>query len=114
MTDNLATIATLTVPFAQSLFTSKAGLTGFTLLVVFSIMVVTTLGPIRKSGYFEVFYLAHLGYFLWFILLLLHGPQFWKWFLVGGIGFGVERVLRSLRSKEPTYAITALYCPLKC
>jgi DMSO/TMAO reductase YedYZ heme-binding membrane subunit len=40
---------TLPVPFAQSLLETKAGLSGFLLLLVFAIMWVTAQDPIRKG-----------------------------------------------------------------
>ena len=51
---------TLAVPFIQSLFATKAGLTGFILLIIFTTMVVTALEPIRKGGHFKIFYLVML------------------------------------------------------
>ena len=105
---------TLTVPFAQSLFGTKAGLTGVLLLIVFTVMVVTALEPIRKGGYFKIFYLAHLGYFLWFLLLLFHGPVFWEWALVSGIGFGIEKIiLRSFKTEQRAYVANAYLLPSK-
>ena len=104
---------TLTNPFLQSLFATKAGLSGFLLLVIFTIMWVTAQDKIRKGGYFKLFYLAHLGYVLWLILMLIHGPRFWKWGLVPIAGFAIERVMRFLSTKEPAYAINGYLLPAK-
>jgi hypothetical protein len=38
------------------------------------------------SGHFQVFYLTHMLYFAYFVLLIFHAPDFWKWF-VGPAGF---------------------------
>jgi hypothetical protein len=35
----------------------------------------------RRSGHFQVFYLTHMLYFAYFILLIFHAPDFWKWFV---------------------------------
>ncbi|MFE1746303.1 EF-hand domain-containing protein [Coleofasciculus sp. H7-2] len=51
---------TLPIPFAQSLFATKAGLSGFLLLLVFAVMWVTAQAPIRKGGKFALFYTAHM------------------------------------------------------
>lgn len=104
---------TLPVPFWQSLFGTKAGFSGFLLLIVFALMWVTAQEPIRKGGKFALFYMAHLGYVLWFILALIHGPVFWKWALVPIIGYAVEQILRWVKTKEPTYVLNASLLPSK-
>ncbi|RLV92592.1 hypothetical protein DV515_00013698, partial [Chloebia gouldiae] len=40
-----------------------------------------------------VFYWSHLSYIPVWFLLLLHGPHFWKWFLIPGSLFVLEKVL---------------------
>jgi NADPH oxidase 5 len=104
---------TLPVPFAQSLFETKAGLSGFLLLLVFAIMWVTAQDPIRKGGQFALFYLAHMGYGLWFILALIHGPVFWQWVLFPVLGFAIELVIRWRTTKEATFVVNASLLPSK-
>ncbi|XP_029814628.1 NADPH oxidase 5 [Manacus vitellinus] len=41
----------------------------------------------------KVFYWTHLSYISVWTLLILHGPHFWKWFLVPGSLFVLEKVL---------------------
>ncbi|KAI1235278.1 hypothetical protein IHE44_0002920 [Lamprotornis superbus] len=41
----------------------------------------------------HVFYWSHLSYISVWFLLLLHGPHFWKWFLIPGSLFFLEKVL---------------------
>ncbi|NWT82343.1 NOX5 oxidase, partial [Lanius ludovicianus] len=41
----------------------------------------------------QVFYWSHLSYISVWLLLLLHGPHFWKWFLIPGSLFFLEKVL---------------------
>lgn len=41
----------------------------------------------------QVFYWSHLSYIPVWFLLLLHGPHFWKWFLIPGSLFFLEKVL---------------------
>ncbi|KAM9374915.1 NADPH oxidase 5-like [Phaethornis superciliosus] len=48
---------------------------------------------VRSRGHFEVFYWTHLSYIPVWTLLLFHGPQFWKWFVVPGFLFSLEKVL---------------------
>lgn len=41
----------------------------------------------------QVFYWTHLSYLPMWLLLILHGPNFWKWLLVPGILFFLEKVV---------------------
>ncbi|XP_063268977.1 NADPH oxidase 5 [Prinia subflava] len=51
-------------------------------------------GPcVRRGGHFQVFYWSHLCYIPVWFLLLLHAPHFWKWFLIPGSLFVLEKVL---------------------
>lgn len=40
----------------------------------------------------QVFYWTHLLYFVFWTLLIIHAPNFWKWFIVPGIVFFSEQV----------------------
>ena len=89
-------------PFVNQLFMTKAGLTGFILLIVFSIMWVCSLERIRRSGKFELFYFTHLLYVAWFALCLIHGPVFWMWAGVPIAMYIVERIVRLVRRGQAT------------
>lgn len=39
----------------------------------------------------QVFYWTHLSYLPMWVLLILHGPNFWKWLLVPGLLFFLEK-----------------------
>ena len=43
---------------------------------------------------FQVFYFSHLLYLVYWLLLILHAPVFWKWFVVPGLLFIVEQGIR--------------------
>jgi NADPH oxidase 5 len=89
---------------AEFFFTSIPGLfgfipgwanpTGFLLVIILLVMFICSLPFVRQGGSFEVFYWTHLLYIFFFILVLLHGPNFWRWFLIPGVIFVIERVLR--------------------
>lgn len=89
---------------AQWFFTSTPGRfgfipgwanpTGFLLVIILLVMFVCSLPFVRRGGSFEIFYWSHLLYIVFFVLVLLHGPVFWKWFLIPGCIFIVERLLR--------------------
>ncbi|XP_075526678.1 NADPH oxidase [Dermacentor variabilis] len=74
-----------------------ASLTGWVLLVVLTVMVVCSLPCLRRSGRFEVFYFTHLLYTVFWFVLVLHAPNFWKWFLVPGLLLAMEMLARACR-----------------
>lgn len=86
------------------LFTTKPGLfglcggcanpTGIALSVVLFIMILCSQPFVRRGGSFEIFYWTHLLYVPFWILLLFHGPNFWKWFFIPFIIFMVERTMK--------------------
>ena len=54
----------------------------------------------------KVFYWTHNLFVPWFILLILHGTDFWKWFIVPGLVYILERILRSKWVKLARYGRT--------
>ncbi|NXF84354.1 NOX5 oxidase, partial [Sclerurus mexicanus] len=67
--------------------------TGLALLALLLTMVTFSSPCVRRGGHFELFYWTHLSYISIWTLLILHGPQFWKWFVVPGSLFVLEKVL---------------------
>jgi len=64
----------------------------------------------------KIFYWSHLLYIPFWILMIFHGPNFWKWFIGPGIIYLVEKIrrliwLRSQRGK--TYISSGLLLPSK-
>ncbi|KAL8197383.1 UNVERIFIED_CONTAM: hypothetical protein K2H54_022614 [Gekko kuhli] len=70
-----------------------ASLSGLLLQVLIGLMLVCSCPFIRKSGHFEVFYWTHLSYIFIWALLIAHGPNFWKWFVVPGFLFLLEKIV---------------------
>lgn len=55
-------------------------------------------------------------YIPFWVLLVFHGPNFWKWFIVPGIMYSVERLLRLAwmsNEKGKTYISSGLLLPSK-
>jgi hypothetical protein len=50
----------------------------------------------RYKYFFQLFYVSHHLYVLWWALLIVHAPNFWKWFIGPAIFYLCER-LWSLR-----------------
>lgn len=111
---------------AEWLFTMKPGLfglipgianpSGVALMIILTVMVISSMSFVRKSGYFEVFYWTHLLYIVFIILTVLHGPSFWKWVVAPGVIFLIERVHRTIRMRTgrgKTYIASGVLLPSK-
>jgi predicted ferric reductase len=107
---NYASLAP-TVPFDRNLFGTEAGLTGVILLAVFGIMWLFAQDFIRRRRWFEVFYVTHGLYLAFFVLLLAHGWNFWKWALVPLIAYGVELYLKTYRRRHVSFVRRAAALP---
>ncbi|NXF50040.1 NOX5 oxidase, partial [Oceanites oceanicus] len=70
-----------------------ASQTGLALVGLLAAMLAFSTPCVRRSGHFEVFYWTHLSYISVWTLLILHGPNFWKWFAVPGCLFALEKVV---------------------
>ncbi|XP_066446091.1 NADPH oxidase 5 [Eleutherodactylus coqui] len=77
----------------------SASITGILLQLLICLMLVCSSTFVRKGGHFEVFYWTHLSYIWIWILLFLHTPKFWKWFLVPGLLFVMEKVFGMAASR---------------
>ncbi|ALC41430.1 Nox [Drosophila busckii] len=90
--------------------------TGVALLVILMVMFICSQPFVRRKGSFEVFYWTHLLYVPFWILCLFHGPNFWKWFMLPGLVYIVERVLRYVWMRGEhgkTYISSGLLLPSK-
>ena len=70
--------------------------------------------PTIKHKQFEIFYYCHFFSIPFFLLLLSHGaqgynPNFWKWFIIPGVLFGLDRGLRIYRSRRPATLLQAVF-----
>ena len=83
-----------------------AGLTGVILLLILLIMFTCSLPIVRRKGKFEIFYWSHKLFVIWYIVLILHGPHFWKWFIGPAVIYITERILRSKILKIIQYGRT--------
>lgn len=93
-----------------------ASITGWILLAVLTIMVSCSLPCVRRSGRFEVFYYTHLLYTVFWLFLVIHAPNFWKWFLVPGLMLTTEllvRVCRFFSSNGRTTVLKGVILPSK-
>lgn len=122
---NFAVIQTEDRPLHLLLISTKYGigwvggsacLTGWILLAVLLVIVISALPCVRRSGKFEVFYCLHFLSLVFWTCLILHGPNFWKWFLVPAVFFIIEtiiRVNRNLSSSKKAYVQQGVLLPSK-
>ncbi|XP_018056077.1 PREDICTED: NADPH oxidase 5 [Atta colombica] len=90
--------------------------TGIVLFIILVIMIICSMSFVRRGGCFEIFYWSHLLYIPFWILMIFHGPNFWKWFIGPGVIYLVEKIRRLgwLRSKRgKTYISSGLLLPSK-
>jgi len=85
-------------PHVFGLMPGWANPTGVALIAILTTMVICSMPFVRRGGYFEVFYFSHLQYNAYWILLIMHAPEFWKWILAPGIIFLLEIIYRMLSS----------------
>uniref|UniRef100_A0A8D2BAI1 NADPH oxidase 5 n=1 Tax=Sciurus vulgaris TaxID=55149 RepID=A0A8D2BAI1_SCIVU len=109
--------------FWELLLTTRPGIawvyglaspTGVVLLLLLLLMVVCSSPCVRKSGHFQVFYWTHLSYLPLCLLLMMHGPNFWKWLLVPGILFFLEKAVGLAWSRmAPLHVVEVNLLPSK-
>ncbi|KAI8423439.1 hypothetical protein MSG28_012572 [Choristoneura fumiferana] len=88
--------------------------TGVALVVILAVMCLCSQPFIRRGGSFEIFYWSHLLYVPFWLLLLFHAPNFWKWFALPGTLYVAERIIRlaAMRSNHgKTYISSGILLP---
>lgn len=85
-------------PGVFGIYPGIANVTGVSLIIILTLMVVCSMPFVRRGGQFEVFYFTHLLYVAYWGLLILHAPEFWKWFMAPGIIFLLELSYRIMTS----------------
>lgn len=56
----------------------------------------------RTTNNFTIFWYTHHCFIAFFVLLLIHGKNFWMWFLGPGMMYVIERILRNVRGAALT------------
>ena len=94
-------------PLLVELATERA-LTGVALLGVFAVMWVCAWQVIRRTSRFDLFYVTHLLYVVWFILAIAHAPGLLGWTAPALAGMVVELCLRTARRGRATAIVSVL------
>ena len=103
-------------PGRFGLVNGYANPTGVILVFILAIMTICSMKFVRRGGCFEIFYWSHLLYIPFWVLLILHGPNFWKWFVGPGTIYLLERTQRIAWSRSElgkTYISSGLLLPSK-
>ncbi|CAF3560809.1 unnamed protein product [Adineta steineri] len=104
--------------YVDAIFTAKLGLgyiTGVLEFLLGALIYIMCLPFVRKSGHFQLFYWCHMLTLPWLIIMLVHGPRFWKWLLIPGILYIIEKILRYRKSRSnkhgETFIMEAILLP---
>ncbi|KAF8574915.1 NADPH oxidase B [Ramaria rubella] len=124
------TTGQLVVAFLGANFATGPGITGWIMTVCLGIMVFFAIEK-RRQTHFERFWYSHHLFIPFFVCWQLHGmfcmikPDrppycsfntigvFWRYWLVGGVIFVYERILREVRSRHRTYISKVIQHPSK-
>ena len=123
-------IGPLLLLFIRANFATGPGLTGWIMTAALGVMVWYAMEKRRRAN-FERFWYSHHLFIVFFINWQLHGmfcmikPDrppycnfntigvFWRYWLVGGVIFIYERILREVRSRHRTYISKVIQHPSK-
>ncbi|TDL27846.1 NADPH oxidase [Rickenella mellea] len=128
--DKTATAGQQVLAFLGANFATGPGITGWIMTAALSVMVFFAIEK-RRRAHFERFWYSHHLFIVFFIGWQLHGmfcmiqPDrppfcsfnsigvFWRYWLVGGVIWIYERVLREVRSRHRTYISKVVQHPSK-
>ncbi|XP_038218084.1 NADPH oxidase 5 [Zerene cesonia] len=88
--------------------------TGLALCAALLVLAACSAPAVRRGGCFEVFYFTHLLYIPFWALLIVHAPNFWKWFIAPGTIYVIERILRlswTMSERGKTYIASGVLLP---
>lgn len=80
---------------------SQVGWTGLSLIGVFLLIWIFSQEFVRRKGMFELFFQTHRLFWAWFILFMLHVPDFWMWVVGPGTLFLIEQGVRMFQGRRP-------------
>jgi len=87
-----------TAPGVFGMPSGYANITGVVLIFIMTVIFVGSLAVVRRSGYFQVFYCTHLLYWAFWALMIIHAPNFYKWFIGVLVIWTIEFIYRVLNS----------------
>lgn len=87
--------------------------TGTVIIIVMLLLFSATHANVKK-GQFEIFWATHMLFPLFFLMNLMHGkgwwgPNYWKWLVVPGSIFTLERIYRELSSRQSVALVSVCH-----
>ncbi|ETO36577.1 NADPH oxidase [Reticulomyxa filosa] len=97
----------------QAVYGPTVWISGVIIIVAMQLLYSTSFEAVRR-GEFEMFWYTHHLFVLFFLALLFHGrnswnPNYWKWFLVPGTLYFIERITREVKASKPVGLISATH-----
>ncbi|KAG8222079.1 hypothetical protein J437_LFUL000523 [Ladona fulva] len=86
-------------PGLFGLIPGEANPTGIALCFILLVMFICSQPFVRRTGCFEIFYWTHLLYVPFWIIVIIHAPNFWKWFIGPGVIYILERGWRLVNQR---------------
>eukprot|EP01084_Bolivina_argentea_P069011 125604_1 len=93
-----------------ALYGATVWISGCLIIICMHFLYCTSFSSVRH-GKFELFWYSHHLFSIFFISILFHGagsinPNFWKWFLVPGGLYIIERTIRELKARQPVGVVS--------
>ncbi|ETO05243.1 NADPH oxidase [Reticulomyxa filosa] len=97
----------------DAVYGATVWVSGVIIIVAMQLLYSTSFEAVRR-GKFELFWYTHHLFVIFFLALLFHGhkswnPNYWKWFLVPGSLYLIERVTREVKASKPVGLISVTH-----
>jgi len=97
----------------DAVFGPTVWLSGSLIILCMHFLFCTSFAAVRH-GKFELFWYTHHLFVIFFISILFHGkgsvnPNFWKWFIVPGALYMLERTLRELKARQAVGVVSVTH-----
>ncbi|CAF1434112.1 unnamed protein product [Adineta steineri] len=87
-----------------------ATLSGIILSIVLAIIIIFSMNWVRRKGYFQIFYWSHRFYLIFFVFLIIHAENSWKWIIGPFIWFSLEKIYSNIKRYSTHTGRTYLNC----
>lgn len=88
-------------------WTTLAGTTGFFISFLMFFMYSSAWRDVRRR-WFNQFWFTHHLFIIYFALMLAHAPTFWYYFIVPGVIYTAERLIREIRGRKTATSVSAI------
>ena len=97
----------------EEIFGPTVWISGILIIMSMFFLYSTSFQQVRH-GKFELFWYTHHLFVVFFLAILFHGagsvnPNFWKWFVIPGFLYLVERIMREIRASKPIGVVSVTH-----